>query len=85
VVNHDKFSHLAVFFLLAFVLQFSFVKIKWYFQILMLVGFAVLIELLQLTFFDRGFSYMDIAYGVAGAVLFFIMLIPINSLKLNQK
>ena len=70
VVNHDKFSHMVVFFVLAFVLKFAFPKMKMILLLALLVLFAVLIEYLQLTFFNRGFSSVDILYDLIGISLF---------------
>ena len=70
VVNHDKFSHMVVFFILAFLFQFAFPIMKMIKLLAMLVFFAVLIEYLQLTFFNRGFSSVDILYDLLGIGLF---------------
>jgi len=70
VVNHDKFSHMVVFFLLGFMMVFSFPRMKMFMLLSLLVFFAVLIEFLQFSFFNRGFSVVDILYDFIGIGLF---------------
>jgi len=70
IVNHDKFSHMMVFFLLGFMMVFSFPRMKMFMLLSFLVFFAVLIEFLQFSFFNRGFSVDDILYVFIGIGLF---------------
>lgn len=84
VVNHDKFSHLMVFFFLSFMLKFSFPKMKPVLLLALLVFFAVLIELFQHSFFNRGFSSVDILYDLIGIGLFFIFVTGFQVLNLKQ-
>ncbi|MFK8013647.1 MAG: VanZ family protein, partial [Marinicellaceae bacterium] len=66
VVNHDKFSHLIVFFFLGFMVLFSWPQISKAILLAGLVGFAVFIELLQFSVFNRGFSGIDLVYDFIG-------------------
>jgi hypothetical protein len=72
VVNHDKFSHLMAFLLLAFLLNNSLPRIKISILVVLLVSFAIGIELFQWTFVNRGFSTVDILYDLFGIGLFLI-------------
>jgi len=74
VVNHDKFSHMLVFFILAFMAKYSFPKINILTQVSLLIAFAIVIELMQLKFFNRGFSGLDLLYGLLGISLFYLMI-----------
>ncbi len=73
VVNHDKFSHLGVFFILAFILKFSFPQKHIFMQISLLIAFAFAIELMQYLFFNRDFSRIDIVYDLMGIGLFIVV------------
>ena len=73
VVNHDKFSHMVVFFILAFMLKFSFPKMPVFMQLSLLIAFAFTIELLQYLFFNRGFSVIDLIYDLIGIGLFVVL------------
>ncbi len=74
IVNHDKFVHLAVFFLLSIFLSYVFSWLTLSLHFVLLFLFAVLIEAIQYSLFSRGFSVEDILFGLVG-VLFFYMLV----------
>jgi VanZ family protein len=82
IVNHDKFSHMVVFFSLGVMVNFTFTKVKLYLQLIFLIMLALLIELLQYSLFNRGFSYMDIVFDLLGIVLFLILNFVMKNKKL---
>jgi len=71
VVNHDKFSHMLVFFVLSVMLSLSFPKLTLITHLFSLLSFAVLIELVQYLFVGRGFSIEDLAYDFLGILVFY--------------
>jgi VanZ family protein len=85
IVNHDKFSHLIVFLLLGILIKLAFPITKRVIVIALLVVFAVFIETLQYTLFNRGFSIEDIVYDLFVIGLFFIIFPGFQVLKLKLK
>jgi len=79
VVNHDKLSHMMLFFVLAILLKITMPKIKVLTQILILIGFAISIELMQLWFFNSGFSVQDLIYDLYGIGLFVFMYLVLKT------
>jgi len=73
VVNHDKFSHMVVFFVLSVMLSLSFPKLTLAVHMCSLLSFAVLIELVQFLFVGRGFSIEDLVYDVLGVLVFYTL------------
>ena len=73
IVNHDKFAHLAVFFLLSIFLSFVFPLLKLSIHFMALFIFAILIEAAQFSLFSRGFSIEDILFGTLGVLLFYLL------------
>lgn len=82
IVNHDKAAHAAAFFLLAFMVQRSFVMMPLSKRLMWLVLMAVSIEMLQYLVAHRGFSLEDLAYDALGIALYTAVTIP---LKLASK
>lgn len=74
IVNHDKFSHMLVFFSLAMILKFSFPNISMIYHVLLLGAFALFIELFQYALFNRGFSYLDIVFDLVGILSFVVLM-----------
>ncbi len=84
IVNHDKLSHFSVFFMVSFMVNFSFPKMTISMQLALLFLFSLLIEIMQLTFFNRGFSLIDIGYNTLGMALFYLFLCIYYQLELNE-
>ena len=73
VVNHDKFVHFAVFFLLSVFLSYVFPLLNLLTHFILLLFFAILIEVVQFSLFSRGFSIEDILFGALGVLLFYLL------------
>jgi VanZ family protein len=71
IVNHDKFSHMVVFFALSILLSLAIPSLSLVQHSLFLLSFAVLIELVQFLFVGRGFSIEDLAYDFLGILVFY--------------
>jgi len=71
IVNHDKFSHMVVFFALSIFLSLAIPSLSLVQHSLFLLSFAILIELVQYLFVGRGFSIDDLIYDVLGVLGFY--------------
>ena len=79
IVNHDKAAHVAAFFLLALMLQKSFVMVPLLARLMVLILIGVGIEILQYFFSNRGFSLEDIAYDALGIALYTVGAMGVKS------
>ena len=75
IVNHDKFSHMLVFFILALMLSLALPRMKLIIHTSTIILFALSIESMQLMFAARGFSFEDILFDIAGLMLFYLLVI----------
>jgi len=69
---NDKFSHLLAFFMLALLTDFSFpgYKFNWY-KIIPLMGYGMLIEVIQYFLPHRMFSLFDVSANAFGMVVYY--------------
>lgn len=67
----DKSNHLLAFFVLNLLLDLGFVRWRWWpHQVLLLLGYGVLIELLQLLTPDRSSSIADLVADMIGLAVY---------------
>lgn len=74
VVNHDKFSHFLVFFVLSFCMNISFPTHTIKNLIVGMISFAIGIEFAQYLFANRELSVTDFGASMAGITGYIIML-----------
>jgi len=85
IVNHDKTAHVLTFFVLTFLMQYTFRTIVIYKIMMLAMLLGVTIELIQLLFTSRGFSFEDLIYDVIGITIYGITYLLIYSLqKINK-
>ena len=72
--DFDKLNHLAAFFVLALLTEYAFPSVTVSAQKLVpLLGFGLLIEVLQYWVGYRHFEWLDVAADAAGIVLFWVL------------
>lgn len=77
VPHMDKISHFSAFFALAALLQLaSGIKRRW--QMLFLVVYAALIEVVQYHLPYRSAEWLDLAADIGGALLFYLLLLVVQ-------
>jgi VanZ family protein len=75
IVNHDKFSHMVVFFGLSILLSLAIPSLSLVKHSMFLLSFAGLIEVVQYFFAGRGFSIEDLMYDFLGILVFYVLVI----------
>jgi VanZ family protein len=68
----DKAKHLLAFFVLAFIIDRTFLFINLYIRIFILVVFAFMIEVIQ-SFIGREFSIWDFVFSVLGVFAYLVL------------
>ena len=85
-IGNDKLGHMMAFFVMAFLADFSFPKTRFtVWKVVALLGFGLLIELLQMSIPSRTFSSLDLLADAVGLVMYQIGLPGIRRLPLLRK
>jgi len=84
VADHDKLGHFGAFFVLSFLLQWAFRKMPIY-SVIMLMGlWAMGIEIIQLLFTQREFSWEDMFFSLLGT-LCYVALVQCSRFRIRSR
>lgn len=77
---NDKVAHFVAFFCLAFAAEGAFPNVKRAWKVAVLIGYGILIEVIQLNIGYRDFSWWDWLADIAGVVLYQPLVKPVNNI-----
>lgn len=80
---NDKVAHFIAFFCLACAAEGAFPKVKKLWKVLVLIGYGILIEFIQLNLGYRDFSWMDWLADIAGVLAYQPLIKPVNGMLLK--